>query len=262
MSVPASAISVATTDPAGQDRPYKGAMTLTPTGDLGTVLGIWAHPDDEAYLSAGLMGALRDAGRRVVVATATYGELGTPDPLRFPPDKLAAIRRDELHTSLTLVGVHEHHWLGYADGSCADIPPADGADSVAKLISEIQPDTILTFGPEGMTGHPDHRTVSAWTRAAWLATGARGRLLYATLTPAFHARWGTLNDRIGLWSYGNPPVTPDEDLAVRVTFTGAELDRKIAALRSHASQVDGLVAEVGEQTFHRWWSTEAFVPSN
>ena len=58
--------------------------------DLGTVLGVWAHPDDEAYLSGGLMAMARDAGSRVVCVTATRGELGTPDPQAWPPERLAA----------------------------------------------------------------------------------------------------------------------------------------------------------------------------
>jgi LmbE family N-acetylglucosaminyl deacetylase len=229
------------------------------TQDLGTVLGVWAHPDDEAYLSAGLMGALRDAGHRVVVATATYGERGTPDPERFPPPELAMIRRDELQASLALVGVHEHHWLGYADGGCAGIPAGVGVASVARLIDQVQPDTILTFGPDGMTGHPDHRTISAWTAAAWRATGERGRLLFATVTPGFHARWGAVNDRIGLWMSGRGPVTAERDLAVQAAFTGAELDRKVAAVRAHASQTAVLAGELGPHDFRLWWSTESFV---
>ena len=59
---------------------------------LGTVVGVWAHPDDEAYLSAGLMGAAVDAGNRVVCITATHGELGTPDPALWPPARLAHAR--------------------------------------------------------------------------------------------------------------------------------------------------------------------------
>ena len=66
---------------------------------LGTVLGIWAHPDDEAFLSAGLMAAARDAGNRVVCVTATLGEHGTDNPARWPPHRLRALRRHELHAS-------------------------------------------------------------------------------------------------------------------------------------------------------------------
>ncbi|HXV94036.1 MAG TPA: PIG-L family deacetylase, partial [Pseudonocardia sp.] len=48
--------------------------------DLGTILGVWAHPDDETFLTAGLMALAREAGNRVVCATATRGERGTDDP--------------------------------------------------------------------------------------------------------------------------------------------------------------------------------------
>ncbi len=226
------------------------------TENLGTVLGVWAHPDDEAYLSAGLMGALRDAGHRVVVATATYGEQGTEDD-SVSREQLAEMRKEELRTSLALIGVLEHRWLGYRDGECAD---ADGGvASVAELIAEVQPDTILTFGPDGMTGHADHRAVCAWTTEAWRASGAKARLLYATLTPGFHEEWGELNDRLGLWIWGSPPVTPDEQLALYAEFAGTELDRKINAVLAHVSQTTGLANEVGLDTFRRWWSAEAFV---
>jgi LmbE family N-acetylglucosaminyl deacetylase len=231
--------------------------TRIATADLGTVLGVWAHPDDEAYLSAGIMGALRDAGHRVAVATATYGEHGAPD--RSRPAELAEIRRDELRASLALIGVHEHRWLGFVDGACAEVPERDGEAAVTRLIRDVEPDTILTFGPDGMTGHPDHQAISAWTTAAWRASGAPARLLYATLTPGFHTEWGAVNDRVGLWMSGRGPVTPHHELALNVRLTGGALDRKVAALRAHASQTAGLVDVLGEEEFRRWWSTEAFV---
>src|SRR6478609_2030889 len=64
--------------------PRSTASTLEPI-DLGTLLGVWAHPDDEAYMTAGLMSMARSAGHRVVVATATKGEAGTDDPRAWPP---------------------------------------------------------------------------------------------------------------------------------------------------------------------------------
>jgi LmbE family N-acetylglucosaminyl deacetylase len=222
-----------------------------------TLLGVWAHPDDEAYLSAGLMAEARRRGDRVVVVTATAGEGGTDDPQRWPPRRLAAHRRRELRAALAAVGVTEHHLLGYPDGGCAD---RDGSADVAALIARVRPDTIVTFGPDGMTGHPDHRAVSDWTTAAWHATGRRARLWYATLTPAFHERWSELNDRVGMWSYTNaPPCTENDALAGLLELDDVILDRKLAALRAHASQTRPLVDLVGEETFRAWWSTEAFV---
>jgi len=83
--------------------------------DLGTLLGVWAHPDDEAYLTAGLMAVARAAGNRVVVATATKGEAGTDDPHAWPPDTLGQTRAQETVQSLAAVDVTEHRWLGHRD---------------------------------------------------------------------------------------------------------------------------------------------------
>ena len=81
------------------------ARTITDAARLGTVLGIWAHPDDEAFLSAGLMAAARDAGQRVVCVTATLGEYGTSDPGSWPPTRMARVRERELQASLAALGV-------------------------------------------------------------------------------------------------------------------------------------------------------------
>jgi LmbE family N-acetylglucosaminyl deacetylase len=234
-------------------------MALRQVDELGTVLGVWAHPDDEAYLSAGLVAAARDAGQRVVVATATYGEQGTPDPSRWSPARLAALRRHELVASLAVAGVHDHRWLGFSDGACAAVPAEVGQAAVGRLIDEVCPDTIVTFGPEGMTGHADHQAVSAWTTAAWSSRGAAARLLYATLTPSFHAAWGPVNDRLGIWMSGRGPATHPDDLAVLVECAGPALDRKLVALRAHASQTAPLVEALGAEEFARWWAVEAFV---
>jgi len=69
-----------------------------------SLLGVWAHPDDEAYLSSALMAAVRREGGRVVVVTATHGENGTDDPARWPPQRLAEQRERELRASLDVVG--------------------------------------------------------------------------------------------------------------------------------------------------------------
>jgi LmbE family N-acetylglucosaminyl deacetylase len=226
----------------------------------GTLLGVWAHPDDEAFLSAGLMARAVDAGERVVVATATRGELGTSDPVEWPPDRLAALREQELSRSLGVLGVREHRWLGHRDGTLADVPGSLGIAQVAALIEEVRPDTLVTFGPDGMTGHRDHQTVSTWVTEAWRATGGSTRLWFATLTPGFHRQWGALNDEVGLWFEGTtPPTTAEADLAARLLCDDGLLQRKSHALLAHASQVGGLVARVGEETFLRWWAEEAFV---
>jgi LmbE family N-acetylglucosaminyl deacetylase len=221
-----------------------------------TLLGIWAHPDDETYLSAGLMLEHVARGDRVVLVSATLGEHGTSDPATWPPDRLAAHRRRELAASLAELGVHEHRILGYVDGTCHTV---DGTPMVAYHLAEIQPDVIVTFGPDGMTGHLDHRAVSAWTTEAWRASDSKAELWYATVTPAFHAEWGTVNDQIGLWSdQPEPPSTDHTDLRHTVELTDSQLDAKMAALGAHASQTEPLLELMGADAYRRWWATESF----
>ena len=218
--------------------------------ELGKVLGVWAHPDDEAYLSAALMAEARDAGQHVVVATATGGEAGGD----------GGQRSRELIRSLDAVGVSEHHHLGFGDGECATVDPKVGMLAVLRLLRRVQPDTILTFGPDGMTGHPDHIAVSGWVQRAWHANGHRARLLHATLTESFHRRWGRLSAATGIWMPGAaPPSVPDDAVTLHVSATGASGERKLAALQAHASQTGALRARVGDHAFREWWATEAFL---
>jgi LmbE family N-acetylglucosaminyl deacetylase len=229
----------------------------------GTLLGIWAHPDDEAYLSSGLMAVVGRAGGRVVVVTATRGEHGTDDPERWPPERLARVRERELRESLEVIGVEEHRWLSHRDGELGRLPTAVGAAEILPLIEEVRPDTIVTFGPEGMTGHDDHRAISAWVTEAWRLSGRRAELWYATLTPEFHQEWGHLNDHVGLWfEESTPPVTPHGELAAHVRCTGELLSLKQRALRAHYSQTHGLEALVGSPRYREWWAAESFVAAS
>jgi LmbE family N-acetylglucosaminyl deacetylase len=80
------------------------------------LMGIWPHPDDEAYLSAGLMARMADAGRRVTVLTLTRGEKGTSDPADFDQPHFAERRERELRASLAELGVDDVRVLDYRDG--------------------------------------------------------------------------------------------------------------------------------------------------
>ena len=234
----------------------------TTIAELGTLLGIWAHPDDEAYLSGGLMALARSAGNRVVVATATKGEVGTSDPVTWPPDRLAGAREQEMADSLAALDVTEHHWFGDVDGTLHQLPPRRRVQKIGRLIDEVRPDTIVTFGPDGFTGHSDHRTVSSWVTTAWQNAGRPCRLWYVTATAEFHRAWGPVNEEIGLWYEGSdPPSDEPQDLVLQVRCDGELLDRKFAALAAHHTQTAGLIDLVGAQTYRRWWSTESFVDS-
>lgn len=229
-----------------------------------TLLGVWAHPDDEAYLSAGLLASAVDAGWRVVIATATRGEIGTDDPDGCPPEVLSQARSRELVDSLAVLGVEEHRWLRAAqplvDGRLAAVPEEAGVRAVAEVLADVRPDLIVTFGPDGLTGHCDHRTVSRWVTRARDRVGSRAALWYAALTPDFLDRWGGVCTEHGVWMDGGPPEPVDlADLVHVQTCTGGLLDRKYASLVAHTSQTAELIGRVGEHRYREWWSIEAFV---
>lgn len=140
----------------------------------GTVLSVWAHPDDETYLSGGLMAAAVDAGQRVVCVSATAGEHGTSDPTTWPAARLGRLRRWETAAAMAVLGVTEHRFLDLPDGGLADLAHEDGVERVAALLDKIRPDTILTFGPDGITGHPTTSPCTTGSPARGSAPGAPG----------------------------------------------------------------------------------------
>lgn len=229
-------------------------------GKLGTILGVWAHPDDEAYLSGGLMALARDAGRRVVCVTATRGERGTAVPEVWPPARLAAERTVELTRCLEILGVSEHHWLDYADGECATAPAAGAVGRLCELIDQVRPDTVVTFGPDGNTGHPDHRAVGEWAAAAFQrAAPAGSRLLRTAVTAEWARQWSTVNDRFQVFAPGYPITYAESQLAVRLDLDPEVTGRKVRALAAQATQTSGLITAMGPAEYAAWVSHEAFV---
>lgn len=223
------------------------------------LLGVWAHPDDEAYLSAGLMARVIAAGGSVTIVTATRGEKGTDDPDLYDSERFGQHRERELRSSLALLGVTNVRFLGLRDGEC-DLAAADIAAAIEDIAHEVQPDMIVTFGPDGMTNHPDHLAISRWTTEAWRRHGS-GELLYATVTHDWAARHRELHDRIGVFgdfADGSAPSVTRSRVALECSLTDAELDRKRAALAAHGSQTAGLAEIMGEETYRSWYRNEHF----
>jgi LmbE family N-acetylglucosaminyl deacetylase len=222
------------------------------------LLGVWAHPDDECYLSAGLLARVTAAGGHVRLICATRGEYGTADPSEAGSEAFGRRRSDELRSSLDVLGVHDVHVLGLPDGGCRDADPGVMARTIADHVDDFDPDTVVTFGPDGITGHPDHIAVSLWTTAA---AGPTTRLLYATMTHDFVDRYRDVHDRIGVFADcpgGRPYSVGRDRLALHVALDPAELIRKRRALGEHHSQTAPLAAMMGEDTFVSWWGEECF----
>jgi LmbE family N-acetylglucosaminyl deacetylase len=206
------------------------------------------------------MALARDAGSRVVCVTATRGELGTTDPGRWPPERLAAERTGELARCLEILGVTEHHWLGCRDGECAAVPAAGPVARLAALIDEVRPDTVVTFGPDGNTGHPDHRAVGRWAAAAFeRAAPAGSRLLRTAVPEQWARRWHAVHQRFGVFEPGFPITVAESDLDVHLQLDPATVARKMAALTAQQTQTGGLIAALGASDYAAWISAEGFV---
>ncbi len=231
-----------------------------PRWTLGSLLGVWGHPDDEGYLSAAHMMRAIDAGRQVTCVTATRGELGSADTVRWPPgEPLAKVRTAELYAALAVLGVQDHVWLDYPDGGCADVDPAEGAARVLDQLRRVRPDTVLTFGPDGMTGHGDHQAVSRWVDDAVRAyDGPPPRVLHATNTPEWLGQWRARLDEFNVYMGSEPPCHPRSELASHLVLTEDEMDRKVRAMLCQTSQVEPLVHVFGADTYRSAFSEESF----
>jgi len=229
---------------------------------LGTILSVWAHPDDETYLAGGVMAAAADRGDRVVCVSATAGEQGTSDPEAWPPLRLARRRSWEAAAAMAVLGVTDHRILGMPDSALAD-HDEQGLAAVGALLDEVEPDTILTFGPDGITFHPDHIAVSRWVTEAWRRRGCRGRLLYAAFTVGHFARYAELYETWGIYMTDERPVgvVPD-DLAVDVRLDGWQLDRKVTALTAMTSQTGDAIALLGADAYAELVAEETFVDAS
>lgn len=133
------------------------------------ILWILAHPDDESFGSAGTMAWARQRGLRTAYICATRGEAGQIRESRLAtPDTLGAVREQELREAMSLVGMSELRLLGFRDSGMENTddnhnpmalinqPPETILTHRVGHIRDLRPGTVITFGPEGVYGHPDH----------------------------------------------------------------------------------------------------------
>ena len=227
--------------------------------ELGTILGVWAHPDDEAYLTAGLMARAVRNGSRVVCVTATRGEGGSMDEETWPPDTMGEVRTAELERCLAILGVNEHVWLDLPDVDMDTGLPEHGYQRVRELVAEIQPDTILTFGPDGMTDHAAHKDISAWATQALREAGKPGsKVHYATVTQEWADEFLPIWEPFNVFRPGTPVITAEEELSIDYRLPPEINALKVKAILEHVSQVGGIFEAVGEEVWWRQMSAEAF----
>src|SRR5215467_749211 len=136
------------------------------------ILGVFAHPDDETFCAGGTFARYSASGAEVMVVSATHGEAGQIRSPRVATRRtLAAVREQELYLACQRLGVQHALCLDYVDGTLSSVDAEVLTGQVAKIIRSFRPDVVITFGPDGGYGHPDHMAISAATTSACLRSG-------------------------------------------------------------------------------------------
>ena len=136
---------------------------------MATLLALFAHPDDETFSAAGVMAAAVERGVPVTVISATRGEAGESSIAGLDdPERLGVVRERELREAMRQIGVSDVRWLGYRDSGMAGSTSAEHLQAFVRVpveiaaarlvphIRSVRPQVIVTFGAEGLYGHPDH----------------------------------------------------------------------------------------------------------
>src|SRR5258708_37019757 len=121
-------------------------------------MGIWAHPDDEAFGTAGTMARAVSGGHPVAVVSATRGEAGKiADPALATQENLGQVRERELRNACAAVGVHDVSFLDYVDGHLHEADPYEAIGRVVRQLRRFRPDVVMTFPANGGDGdlHPN-----------------------------------------------------------------------------------------------------------
>jgi LmbE family N-acetylglucosaminyl deacetylase len=213
---------------------------------LGTILGVWAHPDDESWCSAGLMKMATLNGQKVGILTATKGDAGqTANPELWPQEKLADIRTRELHDCLCEIGDVQQFWLDYNDGELIHVDQKAAINNVLQLINTFRPDTIITFEHHGITGHDDHKTIHTWAHEAAKKSKTDIRVLCAVETrEKFEEAGEKLDGSFNIFFNTDKPRLIDEhDADVLIKLPAEVLECKLCCLKAHASQTSKIFSQ-------------------
>lgn len=227
------------------------------------MMGIWAHPDDEAFGQAGTMARATAAGHPVAIVCATRGEEGEiSDPNLATSENLGQVREQELLKACAAVGVTDVSFLDYRDGHLREADPEEATRRIVHHIRRFRPDVVVTFAANGGYGHYDHMAVHQLALAAIAAAADntrypeqvkeglaahRVRKVYFGAMPRSrmtHLRQIAQEAGSDFTPGGNAatiPIeemgTPDERITTVMTLNDEEFAKKQRALQAHATQM-------------------------
>ena len=246
---------------------------------MGTLLLVHAHPDDEAISTGGVMMKAKAHGHRVVLATATRGEVGeihNMDEETSRP-RLGEIRTEELKAAGEILGVDRIEFLGYRDSGMVDTADnkdprsfhqarlEEAAAKLAVLMRDERPDVVVTYAEDGVYGHPDHIKAHHVTNAALDLLEREGwapkKLYYTAIPRSLMEAFMTQVPEEAQRQNSNMRIagTPDELVTTRVDVHDY-VDEKRKAFGAHVSQNDpnSWFTTMASQIYELAFGTEYF----
>jgi N-acetyl-1-D-myo-inositol-2-amino-2-deoxy-alpha-D-glucopyranoside deacetylase len=235
-------------------------MTLSAVPRL---LLVHAHPDDESLWTGGTIARYAAAGVQVTLVTCTLGEEGEiiPESLRQlaadSADQLGGYRIGELRAACAALGVSDHRWLGgpgrWRDSGMVGVPANahprafvrgdldEQAATLAAVLDDVRPQVVITYGPDGGYGHPDHIRAHDVTTAACDKAGGVARVFHAVTSRRATEHGVAALARVDDLPYrlpepGELPVTDDALITTTVSIADV-LAAKLRALAAHATQI-------------------------
>jgi LmbE family N-acetylglucosaminyl deacetylase len=189
------------------------------------LVAVLAHPDDESFGMGGTLAKYAAQGAAVHLVLATRGEAGIPGT---DPSRAGAIREAEARAACAVLGVCSLDFLDYLDGRLAQTDVESAVDRLTDKLRVLQPKVVITFGPDGVSGHSDHIAVSCWTTTAYdrLSTEPSGPRVLYYLAPSAATQQVC----------GNSPSTETVGGPVAFIDVGAYLATKVLAMQQHRSQ--------------------------
>ena len=211
-----------------------------------TILGVFAHPDDESMGPGGTLARYAAAGHRVAFVTATDGGAGRMFAER-PADnaRLREARRGETAEAARILGVDFLGFLGWEDGKLKDANVLDVEHEIAKIIRREKPDVVVTFHGSGISYHADHRIIALAVKGAFLGAGrdewyaeggvsaflphAAEKLYYYTVSRAWTTKVG----------WPRRIYASRDDEITTVIDTRETADARWRAIQAHRTQTNG-----------------------
>ena len=249
-----------------------------------TLMAVLAHPDDESLGVGGTLAMYAARGVEVHLVTATRGDAGRcrgvrpGDPGHPGAQALGELRVSELRAAAAALGIREVSLLEYPDGRLDSVDPREAIASIVGHLRRVRPEVVVTFGPDGAYGHPDHIAISQFTTAAMVAAAdpaftcdnagaARAphavSKLYYLAWPA--STWAAYEAAIGSPTSTTDGVirraTPWPDWAITtVVDTRVFWPRVSEAIACHGSQVSAYerLTQVPPAHHEALWGTQSF----